>query len=67
MTIRITKSLTLTVFSLGGYNFFWEFLGRFQSDDNDHDSSDDSDYDRSDNNDNKIDNKDNKVTNIHSF
>ena len=39
-------------------DFFWDFLGRFQSDDNDNNNSDNN------NNDNKSDNKD---TNSHHF
>ena len=57
--------VTSTVFNLDGWIFFWEFLGRFQSDDNDK-----NDNNNNNNNDNKSDNRDNnnnKDTSFHSF
>ena len=59
VTTRITtttKTLASTAFNLDGRNFFWEFLGRYLSDDNDK-----SDNNNNDNNDN------NKDTSFHSF
>ena len=51
--------VTSTVFNWDSWNFFWEFLGRFKSDDND--KSDNNNYENnSDNNDNK--NNKNTVT-----
>ena len=43
--------VTSTVLNLDGWNFFWEFMGRVQSDDNDKKDNN--------NNDNKSDNNDN--------
>ena len=62
MTTRVTtKMLTPIIFNLDWFKILLEFLGRFQSYDND----------KSDNNngDNKSDNKDinNKDTSFHSF
>ena len=54
MISATTKTLASTAFNLDGWNFLGEFLGRFQSDDND--KSDNN------NNDNKSDKNDNNNT-----